>query len=98
MYGLNYLCSECSIELSKFEIQLNEQFPIGKLYCSFCQSKKEREIIKKLIESEAETLDFYDYKKHKETPYDQKEKNYTYKGRSIGFMFSNNKKGSNEDN
>ena len=37
-------------------------------------------------------LDFYDYKKHKETLYDQKEKDYTYKGRSIGFMFSNNKK------
>ena len=43
-------------------------------------------------------LDFYYYKKHKETLYDQKEKDYTYKGRSIGFMFSNNKKGSNEDN
>ena len=98
MCGLSYLCSECSIELSKFELQLNREFPIGKLYCSFCQSKKEREIIKKLIESEGETLDFYDYKKHKETLYDQKEKDYIYKGRSIGFMFSNNKKGSNEDN
>ena len=63
MCGLNYLCTECSTELSKFEIQLNEQFPIGKLYCSFCQSKKEREIIKRLAKSEADLLDFYDYPK-----------------------------------
>ena len=63
MCGLNYLCTECSTELSKFEIQLNEQFPIGKLYCSFCQSKKEREIIKRLAKSEADLLDFYDFKK-----------------------------------
>jgi len=42
---------------------LNEQFPIGKLYCSFCQSKKEREIIKRLAKSEADLLDFYDYPK-----------------------------------
>jgi hypothetical protein len=95
---MKYLCSECSTQLSKFEIELNELYPVGKLYCEFCQNKHEREIIKKLIESEGETLDFYDYKKHKETLYDQKEKDYTYKGRSIGFMFSNNKKGSNEDN
>ena len=95
---MDYLCSECSTQLSKWEIELNELYPVGKLYCEFCQNKHEREIIKKLIESEGETLDFYDYKKHKETLYDQKEKDYTYKGRSIGFMFSNNKKGSNEDN
>ena len=42
---MDYLCSECSTQLSKFEIELNTQFPIGKLYCQFCQSKKEREII-----------------------------------------------------
>ncbi len=60
---MDYLCSECSIELSKFEIQLNREFPIGKLYCSFCQSKKEREIIQRLAKSEADLLDFYDFKK-----------------------------------
>ena len=54
MCGLDYLCSECSTQLSKFEINLNKQFPIGKLYCSFCQSKKEREIIKQLCDSEME--------------------------------------------
>ena len=48
---MDYLCSECSTQLSKFEIELNTQFPIGKLYCEFCQSKKEREVIKKLSES-----------------------------------------------
>ena len=58
---MDYLCSECSTQLSKFEMQLNEQFPIGKLYCQFCQSKKEREIIKKLSKSVAEALDFYDF-------------------------------------
>ena len=42
---MDYLCSECSIQLSKFEIELNTLYPIGKLYCEFCQSKKEREII-----------------------------------------------------
>ena len=63
MYGLNYLCSECSIELSKFEIQLNREFSLGKLYCSFCQTRKEREIIKKLVKSEMDLLDFYDFKK-----------------------------------
>ena len=42
---------------------MNTQFPIGKLYCQFCQSKKEREIIKDLAKSVAEELDFYDYPK-----------------------------------
>ena len=51
---MDYLCSECSIQLSKFEIELNELYPVGKLYCEFCQSKHEREIIKKLAEIEAD--------------------------------------------
>ena len=51
---MEFLCSECSIQLSKFEIELNEQFPTGKLHCSFCQSKKEREIIKQLCDIERE--------------------------------------------
>lgn len=60
---MEFLCSECSIQLSKFEIELNEQFPMRKLCCSFCQSKKEREIIKKMAEDFANELDFYDFKK-----------------------------------
>ena len=59
---MEYLCSECSIQLSDFEIELNELYPVGKLYCEFCQNKHEREIIKKLSESLAD-LDFYDFKK-----------------------------------
>ena len=49
---MNFLCSECSVQLSKFEIELNELYPIGKLYCEVCQNKKEREIIKKIADSE----------------------------------------------
>ena len=51
---MDYLCSECSIQLSKFEIELNTKYPIGKLYCEFCQNKKEREIIKKIVEIETD--------------------------------------------
>ena len=60
---MDYLCSECSVQLSKWEVELNNILPIGKLYCEFCQSKKEREIIKDLAKSVAEELDFYDYPK-----------------------------------
>ena len=63
---MDYLCSECSIQLSKFEIELNTQYPIGKLYCEFCQSKKERKIIKKLAEDVSNDLYFYNYKNPKE--------------------------------
>ena len=59
---MDYLCSECSTQLSKFEIELNELYPVGKLYCEFCQNKHEREIIKKLSDSISD-LDFYDYPK-----------------------------------
>ena len=45
---MEYLCSECNIQLNKFEIELNELYPVGKLYCEFCQNKHEREIIKKM--------------------------------------------------
>ena len=91
MCGLNYLCSECSTELSKAELELNTKFPIGKLYCSFCQSKKERILIKELAENIANDLDFYDYEK-----YDPKEKDYSYKGRSISFMLSGKTKNESE--
>ena len=56
---MDYLCSECSTQLSKSEMQLNEQFPIGKLLCEFCADKKEREIIKQLAESEADMENDY---------------------------------------
>ena len=54
---MDYLCSECSVQLSKFEIELNTLYPIGKLYCEFCQNKKEREIIKKIVEIESDPND-----------------------------------------
>ena len=56
---MDYLCSECSTQLSKFEIELNELYPIGKLYCEYCQTRKEREIIKKIAESEADMHNDY---------------------------------------
>jgi DNA-directed RNA polymerase subunit RPC12/RpoP len=28
---MEYLCSECSTQLSDFEIELNELYPVGKL-------------------------------------------------------------------
>ena len=56
---MNLLCSECSVQLSKSEIQLNELYPVGKLYCEFCQSKKEREIIKKMTDNESSMEDDY---------------------------------------
>ena len=59
---MEYLCSECSTQLSKWEVELNSLLPIGKLYCEFCQSKKERKIIKELCKSVADSLDFYDFK------------------------------------
>ena len=58
---MDYLCSECSIQLSKFEIELNKLYPIGRLYCEFCQNKHEREVIKKISEDFANELDFYNY-------------------------------------
>jgi len=59
---MEYLCSECSTQLSKFELELNELYPVGRLYCEFCQNKHEREIIKELADSVSD-LSFYDYPK-----------------------------------
>ena len=56
---MDYLCSECSTQLSKFEIELNELYPVGKLYCEFCQNKHEREIITKIAEIEADMHNDY---------------------------------------
>ena len=63
MCGLSYLCSECSIELSKWEIELNQLYPVGRLYCEFCHSKHERKLIEKLKKSFENDLDIYDYPK-----------------------------------
>ena len=62
---MKYLCSKCSNQLTKFEIELNELYPVGKLYCEICQKKHEKEIIKKLSKSIADDLDIYDFKKDK---------------------------------
>ena len=36
---MKYLCSECSTQLSKWEIELNELYPVGRLYCELlCSS------------------------------------------------------------
>jgi len=60
---MEYLCSECSTQLSKFELELNELYPVGRLYCEFCQNKHERKLIEILKQSIADDLDFYDYPK-----------------------------------
>jgi len=60
---MKYLCSNCSNQLTKFEIELNTLYPVGKLYCEICQKKHEKKIIKKLSKSIADVLDVYDFKK-----------------------------------
>ena len=59
---MEYLCSKCSTQLSKFELELNELYPVGRLYCGFCQNKHKREIIKELVDSISD-WSFYDYPK-----------------------------------
>ena len=61
---MDYLCSECSTQLNKFEIELNELYPVGRLYCEFCQNKYERQLIEKLKKSFENDLDIYDYPKY----------------------------------
>ena len=61
---MEYLCSECSTQLNKFEIELNTLYPIGRLYCEFCQNKHERQLIEKLKKSFENDLDIYDYPKY----------------------------------
>ena len=50
----SYLCAECSTELSKWEMFLNKKYGLGKLYCEWCNTKKEREAINKLVNLEEE--------------------------------------------
>ena len=59
---MKYLCSKCSNQLTKFEIELNELYPVGKLYCEACQKKHERQLIEKLKKSFENDLDIYDLK------------------------------------
>jgi hypothetical protein len=59
---MKYICSKCSNQLTKFEIELNTLYPVGKLFCEICQKKHEKEIIKKLSKSIADGLDIYDFK------------------------------------
>jgi hypothetical protein len=47
------------MQLSKFEIELNELYPVGNLFCEFCQTKHERMIIKKIADSEADMHNDY---------------------------------------
>ena len=61
---MKYLCSKCFNQLTKFEIELNTLYPVGKLYCETCQKKHEREIIKKLSKSIADGLDIYNFNKN----------------------------------
>ena len=44
----DYVCSECSTQLTDFEIELNELYPVGKLFCEDCQTKHEKKLIKML--------------------------------------------------
>ena len=61
---MKYICSKCSNQLTKFEIELNELYPVGKLYCEICQKKHERQLIEKLKQSFENDLDIYDFKKN----------------------------------
>ena len=81
---MDYLCFECSTQLNKFEIELNTLYPVGRLYCEFCQNKHERQLIEKLKKSFENDLDIYDYpkyiaklKKQEEEENKRKEKNET---------------------
>ena len=62
---MKYLCSKCSTQLTKFEIELNELYPVGKLYCEACQKKHERQLIEKLKQSFENDLNIYDYKRNR---------------------------------
>ena len=59
---MKYLCSKCSNQLTKFEIELNELYPVGKLFCEICQKKHEKQLIEKLKKTFENDLDIYDFK------------------------------------
>tara|TARA_B100000787_G_C15957125_1_gene191552 strand:- start:134 stop:337 length:204 start_codon:yes stop_codon:yes gene_type:complete len=56
---MEYLCKNCEVGLTSFEMFLNKKYPVGNLYCSFCQSKHERELIKKIADEESSMEDDY---------------------------------------
>jgi len=56
---VEYLCKNCEVGLTKFEMFLNKKYPVGNLYCSFCQSKHERDLIKKIADEESSMEDDY---------------------------------------
>ena len=56
---MEYLCKNCEVGLAKFEMFLNKKYPVGNLYCSFCQSKHERDLIKKIADEESSMEDDY---------------------------------------
>ena len=58
----NKVCLNCAAQLSKFELELNRLYPVEKVYCETCQSKYEKKIIEKLVNSVASDLDFYNFK------------------------------------
>jgi hypothetical protein len=60
------LCSECFTQLSKEDLRLNTSYPVGKLYCSWCQTRQERKLIKKFSKDTSSALDFYNYNKQTE--------------------------------
>ena len=64
---MNLLCSECSTQLSKQDLRLNKSYPIGKLYCDWCQTRQERKLIKKFSKEVASSLDFYDFNQQLES-------------------------------
>ena len=59
---MKYLCSNCSNQLTKFEIELNTLYPVGKLFCEICQKKHEKQLIEKLKKTFENDLDIYDFK------------------------------------
>ena len=79
---MDYLCSECSTQLNKFEIELNTLYPVGRLYCEFCQNKHERQLIEKLKKSFENDLDIYDFnKKLRRLSYNIRPENEEFKSR-----------------
>jgi hypothetical protein len=48
-------------------LRLNKSYPIGKLYCDWCQTRKERKLIKKFSKEVASSLDFYDFNQQLES-------------------------------
>ena len=73
---MEYLCKTCEIGLTKWEVFLNKKYPVGHLFCEFCQSKHERELIKKIADEEADMEG--DYTRELSTPKIQA-KGITYK-------------------